>query len=128
MTPFDFVTAINSTKHDLMADDPANESFYVPFMTNRSLSYFADTVAMANAMNQYHHADKKLQYHFLLHIIRKRSRFSKWLKPDEQADIEVIKQIYGYSNEKARQVLSLFTPEQLQELRTRVNKGGKQGK
>lgn len=123
MSPFEFLNSINSTKKDLM-DDPDNEKKYVPFVVNRSLSYFNDTVMLANEMNKYHHLDSKLQYHFLLNITRKRKRFSKWAKPEVQKDIDVIKEYYGYSNDKARQVLSLLTPEQITTIRKKVNKGG----
>ena len=106
-----------------MVDD-ITEKAYPAFMVNRSLSYFSDTVGLANVMNQYHHLDKKLQYHFLINIVRKRKRFSKWIKPDLDSDIEVVKEYYGYSNEKARQVHNLLTSEQINELRKRVSKGG----
>jgi hypothetical protein len=124
MTPFDYLNSINDTKQDIMKDD-IDERSYVPFVINRTLSYFADTVAIANEMNRYHHIDKKLQYHFLINIIRKRKRFSKWAKPDLVSDMDVVKQYYGYSNEKARQVLHLLSPEQLEELRKKVSKGGR---
>ena len=123
LSPFDFLNSINSTKKDLM-DDPDNEKKYVSFVVNQSLSYFNDTVLLANEMNRYHHLDEKLQYHFLLNITRKRKRFSKWVKPEVQNDIDVIKEYYGYSNDKARQVLSLLTPEQITTIRNKVNKGG----
>ena len=124
MTPFDYLNTINDTKQDIMVDD-ADERAYVPFVINRSLSYFSDTVAIANEMNRYHHIDKKLQYHFLINIIRKRKRFSKWIKPDLVSDMEVVKQYYGYSNEKARQVFYLLSPEHIEELRKKVSKGGR---
>ena len=124
MKPFEFLNSINDTKKDLMTD-PDTEKLYIPFVTNRSLSYFPDTVSVANLMNQYHHIDKKLQYHFLLNIVRKRKRFSKWNKPDLDNDIEVVKEYYGYSNEKARQALSLLSSEQIQKLRKKVSKGGR---
>ena len=107
-----------------MVDDIA-EKAYASFVINRTLSYFPDTVCIANEMNRYHHLDKKLQYHFLINIIRKRKRFSKWIKPDLDSDIEVVKEYYGYSNEKARQVHSLLSSEQIEELRKKVNKGGR---
>lgn len=122
-TPFDFLNSINDTKTDIMTED--NQSAYVPFVINRSLSYFPDTVALANELNIRHHTDKKLQYHFLINIIRKRKRFSKWNKPDLVSDMEVVKQYYGYSNDKARQVLQLLSPEQIQELKKKVSKGGR---
>lgn len=124
MTPFDYLNTINYSKQDIMVDDMTERS-YNSFMINRSLSYFPDTVQFANVMNQYHHLDKKLQYHFLINIIRKRKRFSKWIKKQEQSDIEVIKQYYGYSDEKAQQVSSLLSPEQLLDLRKKVSKGGR---
>jgi hypothetical protein len=124
MNPFNYVQSVNYSKEDLMIDD-VTEKAYPAFMVNRSLSYFSDTVGFANVMNQYHHLDKKLQYHFLINIVRKRKRFSKWIKPDLDSDIEVVKEYYGYSNEKARQVHNLLTSEQIKELRKKVNKGGR---
>ena len=124
LSPFDFLNSINSTKKDLM-EDPDTEKQYVPFVVNRSLSYFPDTVAIANEMNKYHHLDAKLQYQFLINIVRKRKRFSKWNKPQKHNDIDVVKQYYGYSNEKAEQVLPLLSQPQLLELRKKVNKGGR---
>jgi len=105
--------------------DDIDEKEYVSFMINRGLSYFSDTVSYANIMNQYHHLDKRLQYDFLINIIRQRKRFSKWIKPETSEDIEVIMEYYGYSNEKARQALPLLSSEQLQQLRQKVDKGGR---
>jgi hypothetical protein len=124
MSPFDYLNSINDTKQDLMVDD-ITEKQYNAFMVNRGLSYFPDTVAVANEMNRYAHLDKKLQYHFLINIVRKRKRFSKWNKPDLERDIEVVKEYYGYSNEKAKQALTLLSPEQITIIKKKVNKGGR---
>jgi hypothetical protein len=124
MNPFDYVTAITYTKKNMIVDDET-ESAYQPYMVNRSLSYFQDTVAVANAMNSQYMLDNKLQFDFLINIVRKRKRFSKWLKPEIVDDLEVVKEYYGYSNEKAKQVLSLLTTQNIQHLRIRINKGGR---
>ena len=124
MNPFNYVTSINDTKKDIMEDDIA-EKQYPSFIVNRSLSYFQDTVGLANVVNQYHHLDNKLQYHFLINIIRKRKRFSKWMKPETESDIDVVKEYYGYSNEKARQVLPLLSPEEITIIKQKVSKGGR---
>ena len=102
------------------------ERSYNSFLINRSLSYFHDSVVAANVVNQYHHIDNKLQYHFLINIIRKRKRFSKWMKPETESDIEVVKEYYGYSNEKAKQVLPLLSPEQITIIKKKVSKGGRE--
>ena len=127
MSPFEFLNSINDTKKDIMIDD-LDEKDYISFMINRSLSYFPDTVCIANEMNRYHHLDKKLQYHFLMNIIRKRKRFSKWIKPDTDTTIDLIKEFYHYSDEKARQVLPLLTNDQIEILKQKVYKGGKVGR
>jgi len=122
--PFDYVNSINISKKDIMHDDISEKS-YPAFMVNRALSYFNDTVLYANEMNVNHHIDNKLQYHFLINIIRKKKRFSKWLKPQEVNNLELIKEYYGYSNEKAKSVLPLFNNEQIELLKQRIYKGGR---
>ena len=124
MNPFEYVNSINYTKKDIMIDDIA-EKAYNSFMINRSLSYFNDTVAMANEMNIHHSIDNRLQFDFLINIVRKRKRFSKWMKLTKESDVEVVKEYYGYSNQKARQALTLLSPEQIKILEKKVNKGGR---
>ena len=124
MNPFKFTDAINYTKQDIMIDD-ITEKAYNPFLINRSLSYFPDTVLAANEMNRNHHIDNRLQFDFFINIIRKRKRFSKWFKPEQISDLESVKEYYGYSNEKARQVLTLLSTEQMNELKNKVAKGGR---
>jgi predicted transcriptional regulator len=122
MTPFDFINSINNGK-DIMVDE-ATENAYVPFVVNRGLSYFADTIMYANELNKVVNTDKKLQYHYLINTIVPRKRFSKWAKKHEDSDIELVMNNYNYSYEKAAQVLSLLTKRQLEELKNKNNKGG----
>ena len=124
MNPFTFLNEINHGKNDIIVDD-ITEKQYIPFMVNRSLSYFNDTVLIANEMNIHHHLDNRLQFDFLINIVRKRKRFSKWFKPETESDVEVVKSYYGYSNEKAYQALTLLTKSQIEELKKKVNKGGR---
>jgi len=121
--PFDFVNSINSTKEDIMTDE--NEKDYNSFLVNRSLSYFSDTVFIANEINYHSQIDNKLKYHFLLNIVRKRKRFAKWIKPDQLDDMALVKEYYEYSNEKARSALSILSPDNLNVIRSKVNKGGR---
>ena len=124
MNPFEYVNAINYTKKDIMIDD-VTEKGYAPYMINRQLSYFPDTVLAANEMNRNHHLDNRLQFDFFINIVRKRKMFSKWHKPETVSDLEAVKKYYGYSNEKARQVLSLLTTDQINELKNNVMTGGR---
>ena len=104
MKPFDYVNSINFTKKNLMRNtenDELAERDYVPFLTNKSLSYFTDTLLYANEMNKYHFLDKKLQYEFYLNSIRKKKRFAKWAKADDNDDLSMISEFYqkdGYED------------------------------
>ena len=120
MNPFELIKSISNTKKDILE----NEKDYNAFMVNRGLSYFPDTVIYANEMNRFHHLDQRLQYHFLINTIRKRNRFSKWNKSIESENISAIKKFYGYSNEKARDVLPLLSNENLKTIRGRIQHGG----
>jgi hypothetical protein len=125
MTPFDFVNQILQGKQQLIVDD-LTEKEYVSFLTNRSLSYHKDCILFANEMNTRHHVDAKMQNDFLLNTVRSRKRpFTKWAKSEKSEDIECIKIIFGYSNSKAREALRLLSDEQIQELKTKTDIGGK---
>ena len=125
MTPFDYVNQILQGKQQLIVDD-LTEKEYVPFLTNRSLSYHKDCILFANEMNTRHHVDAKMQNDFLLNTVRSRKRpFTKWAKSEKSEDIECIKIIFGYSNSKAREALRLLSDEQIQELKRKTDIGGK---
>ena len=123
-SPFDFLNAINQTKEDLIVDD-ITEKQYSPYMVNRGLSYFPDTVLIANEININYHLDHKLQNSFLLSIIRKRKRFSKWNKINKHADLDAVKEYYGYSEDKARSVIPLLSEDHINLIKQKVAKGGK---
>ena len=124
MNLFEFIKSINETKKDIMVDD-VSEKGYNPFIINRNFSHFNDTVLYANEMNRYHHLDHRLQFDFFINIIKKKKRWSKWIKPQDINNLELIKQHYGYSNDKAKSVLQLFNNEQIEELKRKGLKGGR---
>lgn len=124
MNPFEYLNAINMTKENIMVDD-ITEKAYNSFIVNRSLSYFNDTVLYANEMNVNHHIDNRLQFDFFINIVRKKKRFSKFMKPETVSDVEAVKEYYGYSNEKAKSTLTLLTSDQINELKKKVYKGGR---
>lgn len=126
ITPFDFINSIHYTKENLIVDD-YSEKQYNPFIVNKGLSYGNDTVIPANEMNSRPHLDKKVQYSFLINIVRAKKRFNKWIKAETVDAIEVIKDYYGYSTEKAKQVLPLLSDQQIGILKTRLIKGGRNG-
>jgi hypothetical protein len=122
--PFDYVNSILQNKKKLIVDEQT-EKDYTPFLVNRSLSYHKDCIMYANEMNRRHLADKKLQYDFLLNTVRAMKRpFAKWVKSEKSDDLECIKQIYGFSDVKAREALRLLSKEQIQQLKEKTDIGG----
>ena len=121
----DYLNTINYSKDYLMGDDPGWEKNYTPYVINKCMSHHMDTLAFANEMNLYSGLDKKLQYDFLINIVRPRKRFSPWGKKQKIDDLDLVKQYYGYSNEKAKQALRILSPQQLDYIRQKLNRGGK---
>ena len=121
----DFLNSINDSKVNAMDADSNCERLYPPFIVNRCLSYFNDSILYANEMNLYSNLDKKLQYDFYLNSLRKRKRFSKWLKNESSDDLDFIKQHFNYSDRKAKDALELLGENGVNELRKRYSKGGK---
>lgn len=126
MNFFDFLNAINSTKQNLIKEDPQSEKEYVPFMVNRGLSYFPDTIMYANEMNKSASIPKKWQFEFYLNSIPKKKRFSKWHKKDQNSDdLKLVMNAYDYSAEKASVALEILTDDQMKELREAYSQGGR---
>ena len=123
ISPFDFINSINETKQNLIVDE-WSEKQYQPFVVNKGLSFTADTVILANEVNSRPHIDKTLQYSFLINIVRPRKRFAKWIKPSKIEELEIVKEYYNYSTEKARQVLNILTADQINTLKEKLKKGG----
>jgi len=120
----DWLNSINFTKENLMEKDPDAINKYPPYIINRCLSGHLDCIMFANEMNIHNHLDKDLQYSFYLNTLRKKKRFSPWLRKDKVTDLEIVKQYYGYSNEKASNALKILTPDQINFIKQRLDIGG----
>ena len=120
----DWLNSINLTKKNLIDEDASIEKEYPPFIINKCLSGHLDTVLFANEMNQYHFLPKKMQYDFFLNSVRKKKRFSPWLRQDKILDLDYVKRYYGFSNEKAKQALKILTHEQLAFIKSKFETGG----
>ena len=122
----DYLKAINHTKEPLLdTDDEFVEKGYIPFVVNRCLSYFPDTIFYVNEMNSCPSINKKMHFDYLLNSIRKRKRYSKWMKNEECQKVDIIKEYFGYSERKAREVSSLLSDYNIEEMAKYLYTGGK---
>jgi hypothetical protein len=121
----DWLNSINHTKVNLLEEDPDSVKKYPPYIINRCMSGHIDAILFANEMNKHPNLDKDMQYSFYLNTLRKRKRFSPWLKKEQVEDLDLVKKHYGYSNEKAKIALTLLTKSQLEFLRKTHDMGGK---
>ena len=117
----DYLNAINYSKDDLFADEEAAKG-YAPFIINRCMSYFPDTILQANEMNTNHHLGKREQFDYLRHSIRKRRRFSKWLKKGTDERMESIKLFYNYGTKKALEAMRVLSDEQIDAIHEKMRK------
>ena len=125
----DYLNAINYTKEKLLdSEDEMWEKKYAPFIINKCIAPFPDTIMLVNEINQRHHLDKKLQFDFLLNSLRTRKRYTPWAKANKSKNLDIIKEYYGYSNEKAKSALDILSNEQIKTIKNSLNKGGKNGR
>ena len=125
----DYLNAINYTKEPLL--DSEDEDWikkYPPFIVNKCVAPFPDTVMLVNEINQLHHLDKRLQFDFLINSLRPRKRFTPWLKAKKLENLEYVKEYYGYNNEKAKEALDILNDEQISAIKQKLNKGGRDGR
>ena len=121
----DWLKSIKQTKQNLIDEDPSLENEYPPYIINKCLSGYVETIMLANEINQYSFLPKKMQYDFFINIVRKNKRFSPWIQQDKIKDLDYVKRYYGYDNEKAKQALKILTQEQLNFIKSKFDTGGK---
>lgn len=120
----DFLTSINSSKENLVEKEPLCEKEYIPFVVNKCLSYFPDTIFYANQINVRPGLDKKMQYDYLRLSVSRRKRFSKWFKEEKNDNIKLIQEYYGYSYRRAKEVLECLTDDNIRTIKDSLKTGG----
>ena len=120
----DYLNSINQSKKNILDGDPDAVKAYPPFIINKCLSSFTDSILYANEMNMHWHLDKKLQYDFYINSLKPRKRFTPWLKKDTVENLELVKQYYGYNHSKAEAALRILTNSELQQIKKILDKGG----
>ena len=125
----DYLNAINVSKDSLLdTEDEMWEKRFAPFIVNKCVAPFEDTVMLVNEINQLHHLDKKLQFDFLINSLRPRKRYAPWMKAKKLKNLEYVKEFYGYNNEKAKAALDILDDEQISAIKQKLNKGGRNGR
>ena len=125
----DYINAINVSKEPLLdSEDEQWEKKFAPFIVNKCVAPFEDTIMLVNEINQLHHLDKKLQFDFLINSLRTRKRYTPWMKAKKLKNLEYVKEFYGYNNEKAKVALDILTDEQISAIKQKMNKGGRDGR
>jgi hypothetical protein len=117
------IPSILKTKKAVISSE--NEGDYVPFVVNKALSFHRDCALFANEMNKLPNTDRLLQYHYLLNRIRGYNRpYQKWYKKETIEDLDLVKEYYNYSTEKAKDALLVLSEDHLNEIKKKLYKGG----
>lgn len=123
----DWLNSVNHLKNNLV-ENPSDAKDYPPFIVNKCLSSHVDSLIHSNQMNMYHHLPKDMQYTYYLHALRVKKRFSPWLRKEKVSNLDAIKKYYGYSDQKALQVLKILNSRQIDIIKSKLETGGKDGK
>lgn len=123
MTPFEFIEAVSYSKQDLIRE-PEAEKDYKPFLTNRSLSYHPDGVFEANEMNMLSDLPSVMQFDFFINSLSKRKRYAKWVKPEEDADLEMVMEYFLCNRQRAQEYMLILSDEDIAVIREKTSRGG----
>ena len=127
----DYLKSLNQSKtpmKNLGEDYDHVVKSYTPFIINRCMSYFPDTIIQSNNMNINNHVSKEMHYDYLLYSVRKRNRFSPWLKKENVPNLEVVKEYFGYSDKKAMEACSILSEQDISNIKDELFKGGRSAK
>jgi len=119
-----WLTSINFSKENLIGEIPENISSYTPYIVNKCVAGHLDTILFANELNQYPYISKDMQYAFYLHSLRKKKRYTPWVKKEDAENLAAIKEYYGYNDKRALEALRLLNREEINFIKQRLNKGG----
>lgn len=93
------------------------EKDYNPYITNRALTAYLDTILYANQMNQFPGLDRKMQYDYLFYSIRKKRRpFQPWMKAVNDETLSAICEYFQCSRRKGKENINILTKDQIKEI------------
>lgn len=124
----DFLKSLNQKKtpmKNLDEDLQSTVKSYTPFIINRCMSYFPDTIIQSNNMNFNSGVSKEMHYDYFLYSVRKRNRFSPWLKKENIQDLDIVKEYFGYSDRKTREIFDLLSEEDIEMIKKETYRGGR---
>lgn len=122
---FDFINGINNKDYNF---DPALDSGsnYNQYMVASAFGQHKDTILFANELNQIGDISNKVHYDFLYHAVSKKKRFGKWAKKEkDDVNFQIVMEFYQCNRERAAEMLSIITDEQIEEIKQSLYKGGK---
>lgn len=119
----EILKSLNQTKNEDLIDD-FNANDYVPFIINRAFSFYPDTVMFANDLNRFSNIDRIMQYKYYCSGLKKKSRYSPWLKASKIENLELISDYYQVSRREAKELLNFLTTDDIEQINKALNKGG----
>lgn len=118
-TPFTYVSIIRTKKGSWSEHDPKH---YSPYIVNKALSFGMTTIFHANEMNKRSISvlPVKAQFDFYINSVSKQSGYSPWIKTTKQENVHHVKSFYDVSTEKAKEILTILSEDQIDYIRMKV--------
>jgi len=117
---FDYLNSVSNKKY--MKPD-SDLKVYNQYIMNKGLSYYPDAILLVDEVNKGNISDQ-WHYEFLYHVLDKKVRRSKWFKPDQDDDLKVIVEYFDINMSKAREIIKLFSKDEIENIKQTLNKGG----
>lgn len=121
---FDYLTALNSSKENLMCTDDAEVlKGFDPFMMRRGLAQSKDTLVAAQKLNKFHAITPWMQWSYAFYAIPARKRYDKWSKKSAvDPDVKMLSEYFYVSMEKASEYARFLPKEVLAEIREKMGR------
>ncbi len=120
-----FFNAVSYTKDADQFTQGEIDKDYTPFVVNKMVSQYRELVLLADEMNIRRNISKEDQLHFYMVTIPKNKRRALWSTKAKNEDLDVVMEYYNITHEKADPYMKILTGDQIQELKERLNKGGR---
>jgi hypothetical protein len=129
----EYLESINKTKSNIIRNSGAMEtadSLYGKdhFIVMRSLSYHIDSILLVNELNtrglESFGISNTQKFEFLLNVLPKKNRFSKWGKVEKDDLVVMIMEKYNYNYERAKEASLILSESQRAEMMKVKQHGG----
>jgi hypothetical protein len=114
-----------TSKTDLIKEDPNNLGDYTPYLINRAMSYFPETIQIAQHMNTLSLLPPEVHYRLWHSLLPKgNKRYARWGKKLIPDNLKLVQDYFGCNNIRAREYLDMLSEDDIHSIQQEMELGG----